>query len=189
MLEQVIEIAPRNNEDPLTLEPSLSDLVSDARLGNRLAFGELYRRFARMMHGIVLANAPANVADDLVQDVFLTALNQLANLRINQAFGDWLATIARNRAIDYNRQSKKVLELAQKPISTNTSKLEATAILAAIHSLPDCYREPLVLRLVEGMTGPEIAEQTGLPPDSVRVNLHRGMKLLRSKLQERDKHE
>jgi RNA polymerase sigma-70 factor (ECF subfamily) len=48
--------------------------------------------------------------------------------------------------------------------------------------LPDAYREPLMLRLVEGMTGAEIAERTGLTAASVRVNLHRGMKLLRDKL-------
>ena len=40
----------------------------------------------------------------------------------------------------------------------------------------------MILRLVEGLTGPEIAEQTGLSPGSVRVNLHRGMKLLRERL-------
>ena len=39
-----------------------------------------------------------------------------------------------------------------------------------------------MLRLVEGLTGPEIAMRTGLTPASVRVNLHRGMKLLREKL-------
>ena len=38
------------------------------------------------------------------------------------------------------------------------------------------------MRLIEGMTGPEIAERTGLTPGSVRVNLHRGMALLRQKL-------
>ena len=51
-----------------------------------------------------------------------------------------------------------------------------------IRELPEAYRETLVLRLVEGMTGPEIAGRTGLTPASVRVNLHRGMKLLREKL-------
>ncbi|HVF87893.1 MAG TPA: sigma-70 family RNA polymerase sigma factor, partial [Pyrinomonadaceae bacterium] len=59
---------------------------------------------------------------------------------------------------------------------------EAAEVLEVIRSLPEAYCETLVLRLVEGMTGPEIAERTGLQPDSVRVNLHRGMKLLRAKL-------
>jgi RNA polymerase sigma-70 factor (ECF subfamily) len=55
-------------------------------------------------------------------------------------------------------------------------------ILALVRSLPETYREPLILRLVEGMTGPEIAARTGLTPGSVRVNLHRGMQQLREKL-------
>jgi RNA polymerase sigma-70 factor (ECF subfamily) len=48
--------------------------------------------------------------------------------------------------------------------------------------LPETYRETLLLRLVEGMTGPEIAARTGLTSGSVRVNLHRGMQQLREKL-------
>jgi RNA polymerase sigma-70 factor (ECF subfamily) len=55
-------------------------------------------------------------------------------------------------------------------------------VLEAIRSLPESYREPLILRLVEGMTGPEIAARTGLTPGSVRVNLHRGMQHLRASL-------
>jgi RNA polymerase sigma-70 factor (ECF subfamily) len=65
---------------------------------------------------------------------------------------------------------------------SNTSDSRAAEILELIRSLPDAYRETLVLRLVEGMTGPEIAARTGLTPASVRVNLHRGIKLLRQKL-------
>ena len=48
--------------------------------------------------------------------------------------------------------------------------------------MPETYRETMVLRFVEGLTGPEIAERTGLAPVSVRVNLHRGVRLLRKKL-------
>jgi RNA polymerase sigma-70 factor (ECF subfamily) len=55
-------------------------------------------------------------------------------------------------------------------------------LLAIVRTLPEAYRETLVLRLVEGMTGPEIAARTGLTAASVRVNLHRGMKMLREKL-------
>ena len=53
---------------------------------------------------------------------------------------------------------------------------------AALAALPEAYAETLALRLVEGLTGPEISERTGLTPGSVRVNLHRGMALLREKL-------
>jgi RNA polymerase sigma-70 factor (ECF subfamily) len=52
-----------------------------------------------------------------------------------------------------------------------------------IRELPESYRETLVFRLVEGMTGPEIAARTGLTEASVRVNLCRGMKMLRERLE------
>ena len=58
----------------------------------------------------------------------------------------------------------------------------AAAAVAAIQDLPEAYRETLAMRLVDGLSGPEIAEATGLTPDSVRVNLHRGFKLLRERL-------
>jgi RNA polymerase sigma-70 factor (ECF subfamily) len=67
-------------------------------------------------------------------------------------------------------------------VASAPDRLEALAVLAAIRALPDAYRETLVLRLVEGMTGPEIAARTGLTAASVRVNLHRGMKQLRERL-------
>ena len=53
---------------------------------------------------------------------------------------------------------------------TPPAALESFAILEAIKRLPESYRETLILRLVEGMTGPEIAARAGLTADSVRVN-------------------
>ena len=92
--------------------------------------------------------------------------------------------IARNRATDAHRRAPEFVELPATLAGRGAAsdEAEANAALDAIRSLPDTYRETLTLRLVEGMTGPEIAERTGLTPASVRVNLHRGMKLLREKL-------
>jgi RNA polymerase sigma-70 factor (ECF subfamily) len=59
---------------------------------------------------------------------------------------------------------------------------EASAVLDAIRLLPEAYRDTLILRLVEGYSGPEIASLTGLTPGSVRVNLHRGFKLLKERM-------
>ena len=62
---------------------------------------------------------------------------------------------------------------------------QAAEILETVRSLPEAYRETLILRLVEGMTGREIAAKTGLSHGSVRVNLNRGMQQLREKLGQR----
>jgi RNA polymerase sigma-70 factor, ECF subfamily len=162
-----------------------ADLARAAQDGDRSAFGQLYERYARVIHGLLLARVPTADVEDLVQDVFLSAWNRLAALREPAAFGGWLTIIARNRANDFHRRSKDEVELpADLPAHDATAeRTEALGLLEVIRSLPDAYRETLVFRLVEGLTGPEIAERTGLTPASVRVNLHRGMKMLREKLE------
>ena len=167
--------------EPLRPE-SDSELVKAARLGDHRSFDSLYARYSRMVHGILLSRVPSSEAEDLVQDVFFAAWRRLATLRDSNAFGGWLAMIARNRAADYHREARPTLALPDELASSNPPHLEAASVLETIRSLPEAYRETMILRLVEGMTGPEIAVQTGLTPDSVRVNLHRGMKLLRAAL-------
>ena len=165
------------------LKPS-SDaaLVEAVRGGDRESFARLYDVYAPMVHGILLARVPYGEVDDLVQDVFLMAFKRIQSLREAGAFGGWLAMIARNRAVDFHRRKKETEELSDDIARSSSVDPEAAEALQLIRTLPEAYRETLVLRLVEGMTGPEIAERTGLTPASVRVNLHRGMKLLREKL-------
>lgn len=156
--------------------------VRAAQAGDRKAFGRLYQQYARMVHGILLAHVPYQDAEDLVQNVFTSALENLASLRDSAAVGGWLAALARNAANDYHRRSRSSVELLEGHAMTKSPQVDAMAVLAEIRKLPEAYRETLVLRLVEGMTGPEIAVHTGLTPDSVRVNLSRGMKQLRERL-------
>jgi RNA polymerase sigma-70 factor (ECF subfamily) len=160
-------------------------LVAAAQRGDRAAFEALYARYARTVHGILLARVPRVDVEDLVQDVFLAALQQLSALREPAAFGGWLAAIARNRATDYLRRAPRTTELPADLAAANPDRTEAVLVLATIRLLPEAYRETLTLRLVEGMTGPEIAASTGLTEGSVRVNLHRGMKQLRERLERR----
>ena len=160
----------------------VAHLVEAARRGDRSAFGELYTRFTRMVHGVLLARATRADVEDLVQDVFVTAMQRLDGLRDPAAFGGWLAAIARNRATDHLRRTPQTVEFTDEVGRADPDRTEALAALAVIRTLPEAYRETLVLRLVEGMTGPEIAARTGLTPASVRVNLHRGMKQLRERL-------
>ena len=161
-------------------------LVCAVRAGDRDAFGQLYDNYSRMVHGILLARVPFAEVDDLVQDVFLNALRRIDTLRDANLFGPWLAMITRNRAMDYHRRSHAMTELSDDLPQPQTPHAEATEVLALIRELPEAYREPLILRFVEGMTGPEIAERTGLAAASVRVNIHRGMKLLREKIERKE---
>ena len=167
-------------------EPAEASLVRAASQGNRAAFDELYRRYARMVHGILLARVAPGDVDDLLQEVFLTALRKLEGLRVPEAFGGWLASIARNHATEHHRTRRRREDAHRDAALPSSVRPESRAleVLEVIRGLPEAYRETLILRLVEGMTGPEIAARTGLTPDSVRVNLFRGMKLLREQLGE-----
>jgi RNA polymerase sigma-70 factor (ECF subfamily) len=163
-------------------EPVEVALVRAVLAGERDRFARLYEMYAPMVHGILLARVPRGEVDDLVQDIFLHALKKLHTLREAASFGPWIAMIARNRAMDFYRSSRETVEVTDQMAVEKAPNRTASEVLDLIKQLPDAYRETLVLRFVEGMTGPEIASRTGLTPASVRVNLHRGTKLLRARI-------
>lgn len=163
-------------------ESEQAALVRSAQAGDRAAFGQLYQQYVRVVHGILLASVSYDDAEDLMQDVFVRAMEQVAALRDPAAFGAWLGAIARRAAFDHHRRVRPMTSLVDAITGGSRPDGEAFDVLDVIRQLPEAYREPLILRLVEGMTGPEIALRTGLTEASVRVNLCRGMKMLREKL-------
>jgi RNA polymerase sigma-70 factor (ECF subfamily) len=174
--------------DDARREPSVATLVQDAQSGDRDAFGELYRRFSRFVHGVALAHSAPDDAGDIVQDAFVQAMHKLATLKEPSAFGPWIATIARNTARMARRRDLRLVELPEDLSDTRPTPehLDGDLVLAVLKALPEAYREPLLLRLVEGLSGSEIAERTGMTHGSVRVNLYRGMALLRERLGGKD---
>jgi RNA polymerase sigma-70 factor (ECF subfamily) len=159
--------------------------VAAARHADKSAFTSLHDHFCGMVHGIVLSKVPASDAPDLVQDIFIIALQKLTTLEDDAAFGGWLAQVTRARIARFLRDRPRHDPLPDEvalAAPDASGAPDARKVLAALQALPEAYSETLAMRLVEGMTGPEIAEATGLTPGSVRVNLHRGMKLLQEKL-------
>ena len=170
--------AVRDDADDLAI------LLAAVRHGDRAAFTTIYERFARAVHGIVLARAGRDDADDLVQEVFLRVHAELPGLRDGAALPGWICTIARNLAADWARSRQRKPRPAPLPDDAGPAPAAGdhelgSRVLALVRTLPEAYRETLVLRLVEGLNGPEIAARTGLTHGSVRVNLTRGMALLR----------
>jgi RNA polymerase sigma-70 factor (ECF subfamily) len=200
-------VPPSDGDEGGEQKLGLVQLVREAKEGKRAAFAELYDRYHRMVHAIVLSSVrTTHETEDVVQDVFTKALRQLPRLEEPERFGGWLATIARRSAVDLHRARRRspTDALAKSNPSPSSSgsvepdserpdpfamqanspppTSEAMEALRAIEALPEAYRETLMMRLVEGLSGPEIAALTGMTNDSVRVNLCRGMKLLRERL-------
>jgi RNA polymerase sigma-70 factor (ECF subfamily) len=178
-----LPVAAESDAD-LAAEPGLAGLVQAAMAGSEDAFHGLYRRFAPVVHGIVLSRVGRHDADDTTQEVFLGVHRRLGSLRDAAAFPAWICTLARNAATDCLRRRARrprpepLPDEPAAPCPVDDGELRER-LLALIHGLPEAYGETLVLRLVEGLSGPEIAARTGLTPGSVRVNLCRGMALLR----------
>ncbi|NOT33594.1 MAG: sigma-70 family RNA polymerase sigma factor [Candidatus Eisenbacteria bacterium] len=168
-------------DDAVAAESVGADVRASQR-GDRRAFERLYARYGRMVHGIVIARAPRTETEDLVQEVFIQAWTRIGTLREPDAFGGWLAQLARHRSTDALRRGRAPEPLDPELAAPDSHHAEAIRVLALIRALPEAYRETLALRLIEGLTGPEIAAMTGMQPGSVRVNLHRGMTLLRERL-------
>ena len=120
----------------------------------------------------------------------MRALAKLDDLRDPSSFGPWLGSIARNCARDWFKRHRNTRELAHEPGDLEVARetvgheglADALSLLEAMRELSEDYREILVLRFVEGLSGSEIAEQLGMTPGSVRVKLHRGVSALRERL-------
>lgn len=156
------------------------------KVGGAGARAELYRLYAPVVHGIAVAVVGHADADDVTHEVFLKVFRRIDELRDPSALGAWVCGVARNAARDWLRRRRRrpTAELDGDEVATDPhDDALAERVLALVRTLPDAYRETLVLRLVEGLSGPEIAARTGLTHGSVRVNLHRGVALLRPLLE------
>jgi RNA polymerase sigma-70 factor (ECF subfamily) len=161
-------------------------LVRAALDGDGDAFEVLHGRYVQLVHAVLLGRLDADEASDAAQDVFFRAWRQLGQLRDPDVFGAWLAAIARNVARMRVRAEPAHVPLPPELASNEPSvhaALDAEFILQQLRTLPAKLREPLTLRLVEGMSGVEIAELTGLTHGTVRVYLHEGMRMLRARLE------
>lgn len=162
----------------------VADWVAAARRGSQPAFAALYQRFLPLVHGILVSRWRPADADEMTQDCFALAFARIGQLREPAHFGAWVASIARHLPAPAGRRETGPagLELLPDAASSPDQCNEVARVLHALARLPEAYRETLALRLVEGLSGPEIAALTGLTPESVRVNLHRGMRKLRAAL-------
>ncbi|HOK04185.1 MAG TPA: sigma-70 family RNA polymerase sigma factor [Victivallales bacterium] len=183
------------------------ELVKRAREGSQEAFEELIRRHSRYMFGIAygLLNTTED-AEEIVQDAFLKAYRNLQSLRDDKLFFSWLCRItlnmSRNRynwnkirgkgqnvsineGVSADNENKGEMELlsdlAQPDKELEKKEIEKF-ILQAMESLPEIFREPLVLRHIKDLSYKEIADILNLNIDTVKTRISRGRAILASKI-------
>ena len=120
-------------------------------------------------------------AQDLVQETFAAAWKGRDSLRDNSATKAWLFSILRNehvRVFQRKRLDLVDVELEDLPIAGDNSELERVELEECLRALPENYREPLLLQVLGGFSGKEIAAMLNISEQNVMTRLTRARQAL-----------
>jgi RNA polymerase sigma-70 factor (ECF subfamily) len=160
-------------------------LLRAATAGDRRAFEALYRRHVGRVYALCLRlTAESSTAEELTQEAFVRAWQQLAKFRGDSQFATWLHRLTVNVVYDHQRRARpwrrfwadSDTEDAEAPVFTPETTLDLDA---AIRKLPARARTVFVLHDVEGWQHEEIAASTGTAIGTSKAHLHRARQLLR----------
>jgi RNA polymerase sigma-70 factor, ECF subfamily len=185
---------------------STLNLINRYRGGEEEAFSSLFEKYQRRLAVLIYYKISPELrqgvdVDDILQETFLVASEQMANFsyRSPGSFMSWLSAIAEHAIIDaarfQNRQKRRPAEMIRlrsesnpggpEPVDTKTpSRLFAQEeqlkkLLEKLTALPDQYRQVILLAKFEGLSTLEIAEQMKKRREDVALLLHRALKRLR----------
>jgi len=162
--------------------------------GDRPAFNLLYRKYLQNLRKFVVSICgDTNLADELVQDIFVKIWLNRKNLPLIESFKPYLYRCARNILIDHIRKSKtqiKIKEVSknlEEDYSINTDDhLIYTQTLSHLHSginlLPEKRKKIIELKIHEDLSLDEIALQLKISKSVVKKQLYTGMAFLRNHL-------
>lgn len=171
--------------------PSDAALVVAARAGEAWASEALFRRHSRMALGLAYRLLPRDIeVDDVVQDSFVYALQRLDTLQNPQAFAAWLGSIV-VRTVSKRLRRRRLLTRLGLRARENVDPDQVIAasapgdvrvalrrVYAIVEELPAEQRIALVLRRVDGLEIPQIAETMGLSLSTVKRRLKAAEELL-----------
>ena len=165
------------------------EIIMLARDGDTDAFGEIVRHYKDpILRYLYRLTGDMERAQDLTQDTFIKAYQNIGGIRSQLSFRAWLYRIATRTAHSYWRRNRlRVLtgfdgvkspeiQTAEDPARKVEEK---TAVRRALLEVPSKQRECLVLHYVEGFKYREIAETLGISEDAVRKRVSRGKEIFR----------
>ncbi len=187
----------REVKQGLESRASIEDWVSRAQKGDKGAFTLLYQEFVRPIYRYVYVRVGnhAREAEDITQEVFLKALDNLDRYRYNgRSFASWLFRIAHNLVIDYYRLAKKnrcayiteatVIVADDDPAAEVEQSLGALELERAIEKLPAKQGEVISLRFGMEMSVAETAVAMGKTEGTVKKLQHVALARLRKLMQD-----
>lgn len=168
-------------------------LVAESRAGNRDAFARIVTRYQSLVCSLAYsATGSLGQSEDLAQETFVTAWQQLSELREPSKLRAWLCGITRNLiGKELRRQGREPVHAAEpldavqeppapepSPSARAISHEEEAILWRALEKMPATYREPLVLFYREQQSVERVAEELELSADAVKQRLSRGRTML-----------
>lgn len=176
------------------LAPSDGDLILRVARGDRVAFEELHRRYARAVYGLALRRTrDRGQAEDATQEAFTSVWRSAARYDPRRGPGaPWLFVVARNCVIDVLRRTPAVaLEHVPEPESTEPGpdrraevEWETWQVHRAVAALPETERPLVELAYWGGMSQSDIAAYLGLPLGTVKTRTRAALARLAHALEE-----
>jgi RNA polymerase sigma-70 factor (ECF subfamily) len=148
----------------------------------------IWKEFSEKLRQFIRARvADTDAADDILQDVFVKIHTRLGQLEDPARLHGWIYLVARNAIIDHYRTRKQTAELTESlPAEAPSDDPDLDGLKAAfrrmIYSLPEPYREALVLTEFEGMTQKQLAERAGISLSGAKSRVQRGRDQLKGML-------
>lgn len=165
------------------------DLVALSVAGGRAAFGELVRRHGAAVRGLLRRmGAAPDLADDIAQDAFLMAFEQIAEFRGEGSFIGWVKRIAvrlhirrwkKDRRLDLMAETPEPVWDGSEPPSDGASRMDLDTALAG---LGQAERACVTLCFGAGMSHTEAAEALNIPLGTVKSHVKRGLERLKHQL-------
>lgn len=195
--------SPRENASASSREDDV--LVEAAIGGDEKAYSQLVDKYERALYFHILKMIKdREQVEDLVQEAFVKAFNNLNTYSNNYAFSTWLYRIATNHTIDYLRKKKLKTLSINEPVKTREGEMkmqlpdhDAKAdrgiirkqrqemVREAIDDLPEKYRKVIEMRHMEEKSYQEIADVLDLPLGTVKAHIFRARELLYKALKEK----
>lgn len=188
-------------------ESSLEDdvLVKEAMGGNERSYEKLVNKYQRALHFHIMKMVKdREQIEDLVQETFVKAFDNLNRYNTDYAFSTWLYRIATNHTIDYLRKKKLQTLSIDEPVKTKSGEMEVQLpdesartdrniirkqrqqmVREAIEGLPPKYRKVIQLRHMEERSYQEISEVLGKPLGTVKAHIFRAREMLYKELKDK----
>lgn len=179
--------------------------VRQALSGDEKAYQKLVDKYNRAMYfHIVKLVRNKEIIEDLVQEVFMKAFDNLSSYNHDYAFSTWLYRIATNHSIDYLRKKKLQTYSIDQPVDGKDGEMQIelpdqesqtddyiirkqrhNIIHEAINSLPEKYKQVIVMRHMEEKSYQEISDLLELPLGTIKAHLFRARELLNKYLKDK----